>query len=111
MRRMLTISLILVLTMLSAGELYAQKAQRFRGIQLIGPTSKNQNAQKNQGVALLAPPNMTSSYSLVFPQAQGSTGPRAEQGRQPSPEQQKWKCSSAPRQKYRKYFLFSLEIH
>jgi hypothetical protein len=71
---MLTISLILVLTMLSAGGLYAQKAQRFRGIQLIGPTSKNQNAQKNQGVALLAPPNMTSSYSLVFPQAQGSTG-------------------------------------
>ena len=71
---MLTISLILVLTILSAGELYAQKAQRFRGIQLIGPTSKNQNAQKNQGVALLAPANMNDSYSLVFPQAQGSTG-------------------------------------
>lgn len=71
---MLTISLILVLTMLSAGELYAQKAQRFRGIQLIGPTSKNQNAQKNQGVALLAPPSMTSSYALVFPQSQGSIG-------------------------------------
>ncbi|MFN6112780.1 MAG: beta strand repeat-containing protein, partial [Bacteroidota bacterium] len=50
------------------------RAQRFRGIQLVGPTESGQNAQKNQGVALLAPPSITTSYALILPGVNGAIG-------------------------------------
>jgi hypothetical protein len=62
--------------MFAAVPSYAQglKAQRFRGIQLIGPTTKNNANEKNQGVALLAPPGVTTSYALIFPSSRGNVG-------------------------------------
>ena len=78
MKHLLTIRVLLALSLLVAlqGTAMGQsmKAQRFRGIQLIGPTTKNATNQKNKGVALLAPSGITNSYSLVFPQSAGSQG-------------------------------------
>ncbi|MBU3742776.1 MAG: hypothetical protein FGM24_10930, partial [Candidatus Kapabacteria bacterium] len=53
---------------LLTGQAMSQKAQRIRGIQIIGP------GERGKGVALLAPPNMVNNYTLVLPGVQGATG-------------------------------------
>ena len=76
MRILSTISILFVVALLAAPQTLSQglKAQRFRGIQLIGPTTKNNTNEKNQGVALLAPPGVTNSYALIFPSSRGAVG-------------------------------------